>query len=226
MRAVAEQRGEQRRLGLEVAALQRRARPEPRAVGRHSRQRSAERTLLAPGQLGARDAAVHEHAAGAPRRSRTPAKRRVAIRTILLDAYQAAVGRAGSIVFATTIGLPWRSQAHRDARTRARKSRVCSAGAVRRARGRRDRVGAVRRGDRGDAVRPSRPGRDRAAAPRVRLDRAARRLAAATRRAQPPRTRPRDDLRAGARRDEPLVLRGAQTASRSASRCRWSSSAR
>lgn len=61
MRAVAEQLGDHRRLGLEVAADKRRAAGEARPVGQHERPLLAQRQLVAPRQLGAHHAAVHEH---------------------------------------------------------------------------------------------------------------------------------------------------------------------
>ena len=61
VRAVAQQLGDQRRLGLEVAARQRRAGGEARPVGQHQRPAVGQRQLMAPRALRADDAAVHEH---------------------------------------------------------------------------------------------------------------------------------------------------------------------
>jgi len=60
MRAVAEQLGEQRRLGGEVTARQRRARPEARTVGQDQRPPLGQRQLVTPGASGADDAPVDE----------------------------------------------------------------------------------------------------------------------------------------------------------------------
>ena len=69
------------------------------------------------------------------------------------------------------------------------------------------RLGSVRRGACDDAVRPRRPGGNRAAAARVRLARAARRVAAAHRRPHARGAGAGGPLRAGARSHEPELLR-------------------
>jgi len=58
--AVAQELGDERRLGLEVAARQRWAVSEPGPVGEAERPVVAERKLLAPRALGSDNAAVHE----------------------------------------------------------------------------------------------------------------------------------------------------------------------
>jgi len=65
MRAVTEQLGDQRRLGREVPAGQRRAAGEPRPVRHDQRPALGERELVAPRAAGVDDAAVHEHDARA-----------------------------------------------------------------------------------------------------------------------------------------------------------------
>ena len=102
--------------------------------------------------------------------------------------------------------------ARRARATAGRRARDPGAGPdpAGRARPHRRDVDPVRRRARGDAVRRGGPGRDVGAAPGVRRDRPAARLAPVAPAARPAGAAPRRGLRPDARRDEPHLLRGAR----------------